>query len=495
MSHHSPKILAIDQGTTSSRALIFNKKGHVIAKAQQEFRQYFPHDGWVEHDPEEIWSTTLACVQKVLKEQPDIKAIGITNQRETIIIWDKNTGKAIYPAIVWQDRRTSDFCAQQKKDGLESYLTSKTGLLIDPYFSASKIKWILDNVDSARDRANKGELLCGTIDCFLLWRLTNGQSHLTDVTNASRTNLFNIHTSEWDQDLLKLFQIPAQLLPKVQPNASFFGEANSSILGTNTSIPILAMAGDQQSATIGQACFQEGMIKSTYGTGCFALMNCGSTVPVSKNRLLATVAYEIGNARHYALEGSIFNAGSVVKWLRDQLGLIQTAAESEAYCQKLLTNEGVYFVPAFTGLGAPYWNPDVRGLLMGLTRDSKKEHIVRAALESVVYQSLDLFKAMSNDANEPIASMRVDGGMVQNKWFLQFLADMIGIKIERPKILEITALGVAFTAGLQDGIYSSLDAISTLWTEEIHFLPHMPAEKKNHFYEGWQRAVHATLNA
>lgn len=495
MSHTSPKILAIDQGTTSSRALIFNKKGHVIAKAQQEFKQYFPHDGWVEHDPEEIWSTTLSCVQKVLKEQPMVKAIGITNQRETIIVWEKETGKAIYPAIVWQDRRTSDFCATQKTEGLEPHITSKTGLLIDPYFSASKIKWILDHVDGARDKANKGELLCGTIDCFLLWRLTNGQSHLTDVTNASRTNLFNIHTSEWDQDLLKLFQIPFQLLPKVLPNAAFFGEASSSILGTNTSIPILAMAGDQQSATIGQACFQEGMIKSTYGTGCFALMNCGSTVPVSKNRLLATVAYEIGNARHYALEGSIFNAGSVVKWLRDQLGLIQTAAESEAYCQKLLTNESVYFVPAFTGLGAPYWNPNVRGLLMGLTRDSKKEHIIRAALESVIYQSFDLFKAMSNDANEPIVSMRVDGGMTQNKWFLQFLADIIGIKIERPQILEITALGVAFTAGLQDGIYSSLEAISALWTEEIHFIPHMSLEKRNHFYEGWQRAIKATLSA
>lgn len=488
-------ILAIDQGTTSSRALIFNKKGHVIAKAQQEFKQYFPHDGWVEHDPEEIWSTTLSCIQKVLKNQAHVKMIGITNQRETIIVWEKETGKAIYPAIVWQDRRTSDFCAEQKKEGLEPYLTSKTGLLIDPYFSASKIKWILDHVDGARDKASKGELLCGTIDCFLLWRLTNGQSHLTDITNASRTNLFNIHTSEWDQDLLKLFDVPSNLLPRVLPNAAFFGEASSSILGINTSIPILGMAGDQQSATIGQACFQEGMIKSTYGTGCFALMNCGSTVPVSKNRLLSTIAYEIGNARHYALEGSIFNAGSVVKWLRDQLGLIQTAAESEAHCQKLLTNEGVYFVPAFTGLGAPYWNPDVRGLLMGLTRDSKKEHIIRAALESVAYQSLDLFKAMTNDANGSIISMRVDGGMTQNKWFLQFLADMISIKIERPQILEITALGVAFTAGLQNGTYSSLEEIGFLWAEETHFTPHMTLEKRNHIYEGWQRAIHATLNA
>lgn len=488
-------ILAIDQGTTSSRALIFNRRGHVIAKAQQEFKQFFPHDGWVEHDPEEIWSSTLSCIRSVLNAEPDVKAIGITNQRETIIIWEKDTGKPIYPAIVWQDRRTSDICAQQKKDGLEPLITSKTGLLIDPYFSASKIKWILDHVEGARDKANKGEILCGTIDCFLLWRLTEGKSHLTDITNASRTNLFNIHTNEWDSELLDLFQIPRQLLPNVLPNASFFGEASSSILGTNQSIPILAMAGDQQSATIGQACFQEGMIKSTYGTGCFALMNCGSTVPVSKNRLLATVAYEIGNIRHYALEGSIFNAGSVVKWLRDQLNLIQTAAESESHCQKLLSNEGVYFVPAFTGLGAPYWNPDVRGLLMGLTRDSKKEHIVRAALESVVYQSLDLFKAMSKDADESITSMRVDGGMVQNKWFLQFLSDMVGIKIEKPKVLEITALGVAYAAGLQNGTYSSLEEIRTLWKEDTHFMPHMPHEKREHFYEGWQRAIKTTLSA
>lgn len=475
------KYLALDQGTTSSRALVFDLSGRVLGQAQQEFTQYFPEDGWVEHDPEEIWQTSLSCLKKMLQEHPDVKAMGITNQRETIIIWDKETGKSVYPAIVWQDRRTASFCDEQKRQGLESHITAKTGLIIDPYFSASKIKWILDQDKGIRQRAEDGKLLCGTIDAFLLWRLTDKKSHYTDITNASRTNLFNIHSLAWDQELCDMFDVPLSLLPEVKPNIAHFGEISASVTNAQNPLPILAMAGDQHAATIGQCCFKKGMAKATYGTGCFALMNCGSKPVTSTAKLLTTIAYQIGNELHYALEGSIFNAGSIVKWMRDQMGFIQKASDTEKICLETPSTKGVTLIPAFTGLGAPHWQADARAMLTGMTRDTHKQHIVRAAMESIIYQSDDLLKAMVQDVGSPIDILRVDGGMVQNNWLCQFLADILAVTIERPQITEITAYGVAQLAALANGEYATLDDLTQNWHQEKDFLPMMEeGERENH---------------
>ena len=485
MTKEPAKFLSIDQGTTSSRALIFDVTGKTHSISQQEFTQYFPENGWVEHDPEEIWNTTLDCVKDVLENHHDVKGIGITNQRETVIVWEKESGKAIYPAIVWQDRRTADFCEQQKAEGLEDFIIDKTGLMIDPYFSASKIKWILDHVDGARTKAQNGKLLCGTIDCFLLWRLTRGKSHFTDITNASRTNLYNIYDLKWDEDLLKLFDIPAAMLPEVKPNIYDFGEASAGLLKHVNALPILSMAGDQQSAAIAQSCFEKGMVKSTYGTGCFMLMNCGHEPCPSQAKLLTTVVFQIGNRIDFALEGSIFNAGTVVQWLRDEMKLITKASETEEICMKTPSTEGVSFIPAFTGLGAPHWKADARGMIAGLTRGSKPEHIIRAALESIVFQTHDLCTALKKDSGIDITHLRVDGGMVPNNWLCQFLADILNVKIERPRHTELTALGVAQLAALADGSLSSLDDISASWACQRAFETEMKEDQRAAHLDQW----------
>lgn len=485
-------ILAIDQGTTSTRALIFSKETLLRAKYQIEFKQFFPHDGWVEHNPEEIWQSCVACCQQALTNASltakDIAAIGISNQRETTLIWDKQSGQAIYPAIVWQDRRTADFCQQLKNAAdVSAKITHKTGLLLDPYFSATKIAWILDHVPDARDRAEKGELAFGTIDTFLLWRLTQGKSHFSDATNASRTLLFNIHTQKWDEELLQLFRIPKKLLPEVLDCNATFGTTDPILFGH--AIPITGIAGDQQAATIGQACFKPGMIKSTYGTGCFVVVNTGEKAIQSHNRLITTIAYRINNKVIYGLEGSIFIAGAAVKWLRDMLHLITKASDTENIAASIDSNDGVYLVPAFTGLGAPYWDPKARGALFGLTRDTGIAHIVRAALEAACYQTRDLLQSIQNDYQEDLATLRVDGGMAANNWLLQFLADMLQLQVERPKVIETGALGAAYLAGLGVGWYNSLEEISQLWALDQVFSPRMNVEKANSLYCGWQDAV------
>jgi len=483
-------ILSIDQGTTSSRALLFDQDGRVYKTAQQEFAQFFPEDGWVEHDPEEIWSSTLAVCQQVVNELDlnidTIAGIGITNQRETTLVWDKKTGEPIYKAIVWQDRRTAGFCQGLKNKGLEETISAKTGLLIDPYFSASKIKWMLDNVDGARERAEKGELLFGTVDTFILWRLTEGKSHATDATNASRTSLFNIHTQEWDEELLDIFTIPKALLPEVKDSSDDFGLSASGVLKAN--IPILGMIGDQQSALVGQACFTPGMIKSTYGTGCFMIANTGNTPLKSNNRLLTTIAYRINGEVTYALEGSIFVAGAAVQWLRDGLKFISHASETADMAKKVGYKNSVYLVPAFTGLGAPYWDPNARGALFGLTRDTGIEEIVTAGLQSVCYQTRDLLVAMQKDGAD-IKTLRVDGGMVVNDWVVQFLSDILNVSVDRPEIIETTALGAAYMAGLKAGIYSSKEEISGLWKLEHRFRPDVCQDEVQALYEGWLDAV------
>ncbi|MFT4714006.1 MAG: glycerol kinase [Candidatus Azotimanducaceae bacterium] len=486
----SKYILSIDQGTTSSRAIIFNERSEILAVAQQEFTQFFPADGWVEHDPEEIWQSTLdvsrECIRKLDIAASEIAAIGITNQRETTIIWDKSTGKPIHNAIVWQDRRTADYCVELEKRGLGDSVTQKTGLLLDAYFSGTKVSWLLDNVEGARERAERGELLFGTVDCFLLWRLTNGQSHKTDATNASRTMLFNIHSQQWDKELLSELAIPELLLPEVLDCAADFGTAASEHLGAE--IPIGGMAGDQQAALIGQCCFSAGMTKSTYGTGCFVIMNTGDKPIVSSNRLLTTVGYRLDGKVTYGLEGSIFVAGAAVQWLRDGIKLISHASETEAVATANPSSNGVYLVPAFTGLGAPYWDPDARGGILGLTRDSSVDDIVTATLQSVCYQTRDLLEAMAKDGVMPTI-LRVDGGMVANSWVSQSLADIARIPVDRPKVTETTALGVAYLAGLQVGIYQSLDEISAHWQRERAFTPQMEESESDDLYKGWQQAV------
>ena len=483
-------ILAIDQGTTSSRAIMFNEASEVLAVAQQEFPQHFPQDGWVEHDPEDIWSSTLAVTRQAIAEAgidaAQVTAIGITNQRETTVIWDRVTGEPIHNAIVWQDRRTADYCESQRAAGLETLVTAKTGLLLDPYFSATKVKWLLDNVAGARARAERGELAFGTIDSFLLWRLTGGQSHKTDATNASRTMLFNIHDQTWDAELLAKLDIPAALLPQVEDSAADFGMAQASLFGA--AIPIAGMAGDQQAALIGQCCFEDGMTKSTYGTGCFVIMNTGSLAVKSTSKLLTTVAYRLNGQVTYGLEGSIFIAGAAVQWLRDGLGLIKHAAETEAIATAHPDARGVYLVPAFTGLGAPYWDASARGAILGLTRDTGIADIVTATLQSVCYQTRDLMDAMAGDGVKPTA-LRVDGGMVANDWIAQCLADLVPIPVVRPRVTETTALGAAFLAGLQSGVFASTSVLAEQWRQEQEFLPQMPEAQSMALYEGWQAAV------
>jgi glycerol kinase len=483
-------ILSIDQGTTSSRAIVFDQQGLPVASSQQEFTQIFPADGWVEHDAMEIWQGVVTvCREALVKaniEASQVASIGITNQRETTVIWDRASGKPIHNAIVWQDRRTADFCASLKKADCEESVASKTGLLLDPYFSATKIKWLLDSVEGARARAEAGELAFGTIDTWLLWQLTNGASHKTDATNASRTLLFNIHTQQWDDHLLELFDVPRSLLPQVEDSSADFGLTNEALFGH--AIPVGGMAGDQQAALIGQACFEPGMAKSTYGTGCFLMMNTGAEALKSEHRLLTTVAYRINGQTSYAIEGSIFVAGAAIQWLRDGIQLIQHANESEPLAKEMGIDNSVYLVPAFTGLGAPYWDPNARGAIMGLTRDTGIKEIVTAGLQSVCYQTADLMLAMQKDGAKP-KSLRVDGGMVVNNWVVQFLSDVLDVAIERPQVTETTALGAAYLAGLQVGIFKDLNDISKLWHKEAGFESQMDSLMRDRLYDGWKDAV------
>jgi len=493
-----PFVLAIDQGTTSSRAMVFRADLSVAGVAQQEFPQHFPASGWVEHDPEDIWNSTIATCRDALKKAglvaKDIAAIGITNQRETTVVWDRATGQAIHRAIVWQDRRTADFCARLKEEGHEPAITAKTGLIIDPYFSGTKVAWILDNVPGARARAERGELLFGTVDCYLLWRLTAGRVHATDATNASRTLLFNIHTGAWDDDLVKILRVPRAMLPEVKDSSHRFGETMPDLFGGT--IAVAGIAGDQQAATIGQACFSPGMIKSTYGTGCFALLNTGATPVASKNKLLTTIAYQLAGKRTYALEGSIFVAGSAVQWLRDGLGVIKHAAETGPLAEKSDFAQSVYLVPAFVGLGAPYWNPRVRGALFGLTRNTGPAELAHAALESVCYQTCDLWEAMRADWPEARAAnivLRVDGGMTASDWTMQRLADLLDAPVDRPVVQETTALGAAYLAGLSAGVFPEPEKFADHWRLERRFKPLMDADTRERKLKGWARAVKGLL--
>ena len=488
----TPLLLAIDQGTTSSRAIVFDADGSVRTVAQREFAQHFPAGGWVEHDPEEIWSATLAVTREALAAAGGaVAAIGITNQRETTVVWDRASGAPIHRAIVWQDRRTAAKCRALRDAGHESAVSEKTGLLLDPYFSATKLAWILDHVDGARDRAAAGELAFGTIDTFLIWRLTGGRVHATDATNASRTLLFDIHTQQWDSELLRLFDVPRSVLPEVRDSAADFGTASVRVLGR--AIPIAGVAGDQQAATVGQACFRPGMMKSTYGTGCFAVMNTGAEAVRSRNRLLTTVAWRLEGRPTYALEGSIFVAGAAVQWLRDGLRVIEDAAQTEALAASLPEVGGVYLVPAFTGLGAPHWDPDARGAIYGLTRDAGPAHLARAALESVCFQTRDLIAAMEADRGAAIDRLRVDGGMVGNGWLLQALADIVGVTVERPRNAETTALGAAYLAGLQAGVFRSVDDIGERWARDAECTPRMADRERERMVRGWESAVARTL--
>jgi glycerol kinase len=481
-------LLAIDQGTTSTRAIVFDIDGKKLGTAQCELPQSFPKPGWVEHDAMRIWDDTVACVRGALTDAglaaADIAAIGITNQRETAVLWDRASGRPVHPAIVWQDRRTSAFCQQhQDRNG---WLSEKTGLLLDPYFSATKLAWLLDNVADARARAERGELAFGTIDSWLMWKLTGGRAHVTDATNASRTALFNIARNEWDDELLEFFKVPRAVLPEVRDSAADFGETEAALFGGP--IRIGGIAGDQQAATIGQACFAPGMSKSTYGTGCFLVLNTGREFKRSNNRLLSTIAYRINGETTYALEGSIFVAGAAVQWLRDAMHLIRAAGETEKIARSIPDTDGVYLVPAFTGLGAPYWDPEARGAIFGLTRDSGIAHIVRAALESVGYQTRDLIDAMEKDALAP-TELRVDGGMVVNDWLAQSLADLLQLPVVRPQTVETTALGAAFLAGLSAGVYASLDDIASRWRAQTRFEPKMDAARAQTLLRGWHDAV------
>lgn len=490
-----PLLLAIDQGTTSSRAILFNASGEIISIAQKELKLHTPHKGWVEQDPEDIWNDTLEVCREVIAQAAKfgghIAGIGITNQRETTIVWDRDTGKPLYNAIVWQDRRTADLCASLKVQGHEAGVSAKTGLLLDPYFSATKIYWILENVPGAKEKAEAGKLAFGTVDSFLLWRLTGAKVHATDITNASRTMLYNIREEKWDESLLKLFNISASMLPEVYDNVYNFGQTDPALFGTSYTIG--GMAGDQQAALIGQACFEEGMVKSTYGTGCFALMNIGSDFKASQNRLLTTVAYRLDGKTTYAIEGSIFMAGAAVQWLRDGLSIIGTSAESEALAISVPDNNGVYFVPAFTGLGAPYWKPDAKAILTGLSRESTKAHVARAVLEAQAYQTLDLMAAMEQDGGHKPALIRADGGLVNNRFVCQFLSDMLDKPVEIPKIQEATAWGAACLAGLQAGVFQDLQDISDRWQKDRRYDPAMDAEKRAELYEGWQESLKLLL--
>ena len=492
-------VLAIDQGTTSSRAILFDGAHVPVAAARQEFDQHFPRSGWVEHDPEDIWRTTLSACREVIAETgtrpSEIAAIGITNQRETTVVWDRQTGEPIHRAIVWQDRRTAGICSELKKSGHEPTITAQTGLLLDPYFSGAKIAWILDNVNGARDAANAGRLAFGTIDTFLLWRLTGGKVHATDATNACRTMLYDIHEGCWGRELCDLLRVPMSMLPEVRNCADDFGETAAELFGG--AIAITGIAGDQHAATIGQACFQPGMIKATYGTGCFALLNTGQTAVPSTNRLLTTIAYQLGGQVTYALEGSIFIAGAAVQWLRDGLRIIDDAAETDELARNADENQDVYLVPAFVGLGAPYWDAAARGALFGLTRGTGPAEIARAALASVGYQTRDLLEAMKGDWPGVGADtvLRVDGGMAASDWTMQFLADITGAPVDRPRILETTALGAAYLAGMHRGIYPGLDGFAETWALERRFAPRLDAASREQRYAGWLDAVRRTLSA
>ena len=491
-----PYILSIDQGTTSTRAIIFNKQGRVMSLAQRELQQIYPADGWVEHDPEEIWQACVEVCQQALRkaslQASEITAMGISNQRETSIIWDRHTGKPLHNAIVWQDRRTTKCCQDLKAAGMEAFVQAKTGLLLDPYFSATKIAWILDHTAGARKKAERGELAFGTVDSFLLWRLTAGKSHKTDATNASRTSLFNIHTQQWDDELLSLFNVPKSLLPVVEDCAANFGDSEASLFGSP--MRISAMAGDQQAALIGQACTRPGMLKSTYGTGCFMMLNTGSKALQSTQKLLCTVAYRLKGETCYALEGSIFMAGATVQWLRDGLTIIDSAEETEALAREANPDSKVYLVPAFTGLGAPYWEPDARGALFGLSRDTGVKEIVAASLHAVAYQSKDLIDAMRKDTDIEVQSLRVDGAMVANDYLMSFTSNILDMDIHRSALNETTALGVAYLAGLETGIYHSLENLSEQWQSQQQFKPDMPSDVRSNLYEGWIKAVERISN-
>ena len=487
-------IISIDQGTTSSRVILFNTKGKIEFVSQYEFKQYFPKNGWVEHNPNEIWSTTLKALKNVINKANKIRghitSIGITNQRETTILWNKKTGKPIYNAIVWQDRRTQEYCKKLKNKKYENDFRKKTGLFIDPYFSATKVRWILDNVKESRKLLKSNNLLFGTVDTFLIWKLTRGKKHLTEATNASRTMLFNINNNKWDDEILKKLNIPKSILPEVKNSADDFGKTNKKITGKE--IPISAVLGDQQAAAVGQTCFEKGSIKSTYGTGAFVIMNTGSKKINSKNKLLTTICYRLNNKTTYALEGSIFIAGAGVQWLRDKMKLIKKAPETEKIARSSNINDGIYVVPAFSGMGAPYWRPDARGLITGLTRDSNWQSLVRATVESVAYQSYDLFNAMNKDGLKP-RIVKIDGGMVANNWFSQFLSDTINLKVIRPKVLETTALGVALFAGYQVGEFKSLNQIKNIWQKDKAFSPKIKNSLRNQLLQGWKLAIRKTL--
>ena len=486
----SKYILSIDQGTTSSRAVLFTKDAQVYAAAQQEFQQYFPENGWVEHNPDDIWQTVICSAQKALADKQvkaeEIIAIGIANQRETTLVWNKTTGKPIYNAIVWQDRRTSEYCDSLRDAGHSESVNDKTGLLLDPYFSATKIRWILDNVAGAKEQAAAGELAFGTVDTYLLWQLTDGKVHKTDATNASRTLLFNIHQQYWDEDLLALFDIPASMLPEVMDSAADFGLTASALFGDP--IAIRGIAGDQQAALIGQACFEEGMAKSTYGTGCFLMLNTGDKALKSNNRLLTTIAYRLNGKPTYAIEGSIFMAGATMQWIVEGLKLLEHAGESEALVKGVPLDHGVFLVPSFTGLGAPYWDANARGAILGLTRDSGISTIVAAALQSVGYQTKDLQKAMEGDGLRP-SILRVDGGMANNNWAMEFLANILGASVERPTLTETTSLGVAYLAGLQSGVYESTAQLSSMWQCDRRFEPAMSSDERNDLYAKWLHCI------
>lgn len=488
-------ILSIDQGTTSTRVIVFNKDGEIKGVSQREFTQHFPKAGWVEHDANEIWSTVLSCFASVLTEsniRPEqIEGIGITNQRETAVVWDKNTERPIYNAIVWQSRQTQEICNELKDKGLEDEFREKTGLLLDPYFSGTKVKWILDNVEGAREKAENGDLLFGTIDSWLVWKLSGCKVHVTDYSNASRTLMYNIHELKWDEQLLEYLTVPASMLPEVRPSSEVYGKtANHHFFGHQ--IPIAGIAGDQQAALFGQACFESGEAKNTYGTGCFMLMNTGEKAVKSENGLLTTLAYGIDGKVNYALEGSIFVAGSAIQWLRDGMRMIQSAPQSEEYATNVTDADGVYVVPAFVGLGTPYWDSEARGAVFGLTRGTQKEHFIRATLESLAYQTRDVLDAMEKDSKIEVKTLRVDGGAVKNDFLMQFQSDILDVPVERPEINETTALGAAYLAGLAVGYWKSKDEIRDRWNLEKQFDPKMDETKRDDLYKGWQTAVKAT---
>ena len=489
-------IMALDQGTTSSRAILFDKSGKIFHTAQQEFTQYFPESGWVEHNADEIWSSILAVIAGVLSEKnivaEQIEGIGITNQRETTVVWDKNTGKPIYNAIVWQSRQTAEICRELKENGYNDLFRDKTGLLIDAYFSGTKVKWILDNVKGAREKAERGDLLFGTIDTWIVWKLSNGKRHVTDYSNASRTLMYNIHELKWDEELLSILGIPASMLPEVRPSSEIYAHTEKSHFFGHAA-PIAGIAGDQQAALFGQACFESGMVKNTYGTGCFMLMNTGDKAVKSEHGLLTTIAWGIDGKVEYALEGSIFVAGSAIQWLRDGLRMFRNSSESEEYAKRVESTDGVYVVPAFVGLGTPYWDSDVRGAIFGLTRGTEKEHLIRATLESLAYQTKDVLDAMEADSEISLKTLRVDGGAVGNDFLMQFQADLLNVPVERPLISETTALGAAYLAGLAVGFWTDRSEISAHWNLDRPFEPKMEQQQREDLYAGWQKAVKAAI--